>query len=321
MFDEAQRAFSADMVADKHRDWPDSLVRSEPELFVEICERIPEWSVLVGLIGEGQEIHLGEEEGLMQWRRALETCREPLRWTVHAPDGVEEVFAGSPIQVQRNQSLNLDTAIRFHLAGDLHLFVERLLGTGDSGEIQRLSEMLWAPSGDIAMGIRLWVTRELEVGKRYLRERYAEDMSARYGLMASARDKCLTAFGVDNEYMAMKNLKIGAWFTEGGEHPMSCRRLEKPVTEFQAQGLELDMALLAWGTDYLREGGAWSDRKARKYHQKGKTLPRDPFQMRQNAYRVLLTRGRDGTIVFVPPLQELDETWEFLLTSGFRELK
>ena len=168
VFDEAQRAFSADMVADKHRDWPDSLVRSEPELFVEICERIPEWSVLVGLIGEGQEIHLGEEEGLMQWRRALETCREPLRWTVHAPDGVEEVFAGSPIQVQRNQSLNLDTAIRFHLAGDLHLFVERLLGTGDSGEIQRLSEMLWAPSGDIAMGIRLWVTRELEVGKRYL---------------------------------------------------------------------------------------------------------------------------------------------------------
>lgn len=321
VFDEAQRAFSADMVADKHPDWPASLARSEPELFVGICERIPEWSVLVGLIGEGQEIHLGEEEGLSQWRRALETCREPSRWTVHAPVGVEKVFLGSPIRVQLNQALNLDTAIRFHLAGDLHRFVEKLLGSGNSGEIQQLSEILWAPSGDIAMGIRLWVTRDLELGKRYLRERYDEDTSARYGLMASARDKCLPAFGVDNEYMAMKNLKIGAWFTEGGEHPMSCRKLEKPVTEFQAQGLELDMALLAWGTDYLREGGTWSDRNARKYHRKGKTHARDPFQMRQNAYRVLLTRGRDGTIVFVPPLQELDETWEFLLTSGFRELK
>jgi hypothetical protein len=274
----------------------------------------------VGLIGGGQEIHIGEEEGLGQWRLALEGCQEPERWTVHAPTEVREVFDGCSLQVQWNPALNLDTAIRFHLAGDLHLFVERFLGQGDPAEIRELSELLWSPSGEMARGIRLWATRDLEVGKRYLRERYAEDTSARYGLMASARDKCLPAFGVDNEYQATKNLQIGAWFTEGEEHPMSCRRLEKPVTEFQAQGLELDMALLAWGTDYLRDNGAWSDRNARKYRPSGKTRPRDPSQMRQNAYRVLLTRGRDGTIVFVPSLRELDETWAYLLASGFREL-
>jgi hypothetical protein len=320
VFDEAQRAFSADMVADKHRDWPASVVRSEPELFVDICERIPEWSVLVGLIGGGQEIHLGEEEGLGQWRRALETCREPSRWTVHAPVGVEDVFGGSSLRIQWNPLLNLDTAIRFHLAGDMHRFVEGLLGPDNATMVRQLSEYLWAPRGDTAMGIRLWATRDLAVGKRYLRDRYAEDISARYGLMASARDKCLPAFGVDNEYQATKNIKIGAWFTEGEEHPMSCRRLEKPVTEFQAQGLELDMGLLAWGTDYIRKDDVWSDRNARKYRPSGRTRPRDPFQMRQNAYRVLLTRGRDGTIVFVPPLRELDETWEHLLASGFRKL-
>lgn len=320
VFDEAQRAFSADMVGDKHQEWPSSMVRSEPELFVEICERMPGWSVLVGLIGGGQEIHIGEEEGLGQWRGALESCQEPERWTVHAPTEVGEVFDRCSLQVQWNPALNLDTSIRFHLAGDLHHFIERFLGQGDPTEIRELSELLWAPSGEMAMGIRLWATRDLEAGKLYLRERYAEDTSARYGLMASARDKCLPAFGVNNEYQAMKNLQIGAWFTEGEEHPMSCRRLEKPVTEFQAQGLELDMALLAWGTDYLRDDGAWTDRNARKYRPSGKTRPRDPSQMRQNAYRVLLTRGRDGTIVFVPPLRELDETWGYLLASGFREL-
>lgn len=320
VFDEAQRAFSRDMVADKHREWPDSLVRSEPELFVEICERIPEWSVLVGLIGSGQEIHLGEEEGLDQWRKALESSREPGRWTVHAPAGIDSHFTRTVLDVRWNPTLNLDTAIRFHLAGDLHRFVESVLGDGDPATSRAISERLWAPEGSIAMGIRLWATRDLEAGKAYLRSRYAEQPDARHGILASSRDKCLPRFGVDNLFQASRTMNIGMWFTEEEAHPMSCRRLERTATEFQCQGLELDMALVAWGTDYLRESGSWTDQNARKYGRRGRTRPLDPFQMRQNAYRVLLTRGRDGTIVFVPPLAELDETWRHLLASGFREL-
>lgn len=323
VFDEAQRAFSADMVADKHPDWSESLVRSEPELFVQVCERIPEWSVLVGLIGGGQEIHVGEEEGLVQWRRALESSPDSSRWTVHAPAGLTDLFTGSALDVRWNPSLNLDTAIRFHLAGDLHRFVEAVLGSADPAASREVSELLWAPSGAMSLGIRLWATRELETAKAYLRERYAEHPSARYGLLASSRDKCLPVFGIDNAWGASRTMNVGMWFTEGDAHPMSCRRLDRAATEFQCQGLELDMALVAWGTDYLRESGVWTDRNARRYRPAGgsrRACAKNPFQMRQNAYRVLLTRGRDGTLVFVPPLSELDETWQHLLACGFRDL-
>jgi Uncharacterized conserved protein (DUF2075) len=82
--------------------------------------------------------------------------------------------------------------------------------------------------------------------------------------------------------------------------------------------LELDAVLLAWGTDYMRENGKWTNRKARGYLRSSRV--KDPFQLRMNAYRVLLTRGRDGTIVFIPPLPELEETRDYLVQSGFRPL-
>jgi hypothetical protein len=89
------------------------------------------------------------------------------------------------------------------------------------------------------------------------------------------------------------------------------------VTEFGAQGLELDATLLAWGADLLLTGGAWSNANARRYQRQ--TLVRDPFQLRLNAYRVLLTRARDVVVVFVPGLAELDETFACLASAGFKE--
>jgi len=91
------------------------------------------------------------------------------------------------------------------------------------------------------------------------------------------------------------------------------------VTEFGAQGLELDAVILAWGTDFVRADGRWSNTKARGYRRNAHV--RDPFQLRMNAYRVLLTRGRDATVVFVPPLAELDETCRYLTDNGFRLLR
>ena len=90
------------------------------------------------------------------------------------------------------------------------------------------------------------------------------------------------------------------------------------MTEFAAQGLELDAALLCWGSDLVREQSGWSIARARGY-KKG-SLVRDPYQLRLNAYRVLLTRGRDGTVIFVPPISQLDETWRYLRACGVSEL-
>lgn len=91
------------------------------------------------------------------------------------------------------------------------------------------------------------------------------------------------------------------------------------MTEFGAQGLELDGALVAWGTDFVMKDGRWDIERARTYRG-GVATVRDAAQLRTNAYRVLLTRARDCTVVFVPPLPVMDETYEFLRTCGFEEL-
>ncbi len=113
-------------------------------------------------------------------------------------------------------------------------------------------------------------------------------------------------------------MNYGPWYSENESDARSCRHLESAVTEFGAQGLELDAVLLAWGTDFIRGGNGWSNAKARGYRRGAHV--RNPFQLRVNAYRVLLTRGRDPTLVFVLPLPELDETFAYLSASGFRSL-
>jgi DUF2075 family protein len=163
------------------------------------------------------------------------------------------------------------------------------------------------------------MTRSLDVAKTYLRERYGEHRLARFGLVASSRDRDLVHFGVRNDFNWTKNVKVGPWYVDDEGSAVSCRQLEEVVTEFAAQGLELDSALLCWGSDLVREQGRWSISRARGY-KKG-SLVRNPFQLRLNAYRVLLTRGRDGTVLFVPPITQLDETWEYLIRSGVTELE
>ena len=154
--------------------------------------------------------------------------------------------------------------------------------------------------------------------KSYFHKRYAEAPAARYGLVASSRDKALAEWGIPNDYQSTKVMRLGPWYGDGDESHRSCRHLRECVTEFGAQGLELDGVLLAWGTDLLWTGDAWSNARA-KNHARG-THVRDPFQLRVNAYRVLLTRGRDGAVIFVPPLAELDATAARLQGHGVKVL-
>jgi DUF2075 family protein len=151
-----------------------------------------------------------------------------------------------------------------------------------------------------------------------LHERYSGAPDARYGLIASSKDKALAGLGIPNDFQSTKQVRYGRWYGEPADSEVSCRRLEACVTEFGAQGLELDASLLAWGTDLIWTGDRWSNEFARGY--KRGAAVRDPFQLRLNAYRVLLTRGRDATVVFVPQIAELDATFERLTASGFLEL-
>lgn len=311
IFDEAQRAFDADKMAETHKGHAST---SEPEQFIEFADRIPEWCVVVGLIGSGQEIHVGEEAGVGQWRTAVEGGARSAEWTVHVPPGLEEQFRGSRVPLECRTTLNLDTELRFHMASELHAYVDGLLNGAEpellAAQAARLNES----------GFHLRITRSLAEAKQYLRERYADDRDARFGIVASSKDKHLVDFGIPNDFQATKRVRVGPWYGDpedayGGQ---SCRLLETCVTEFGSQGLELDATLLAWGTDFRRDGGRWSNGLARGYKRGAKV--RDPFALRLNAYRVLLTRGRDGCVVFVPPLELLDETHEHLQACGWRSI-
>jgi Schlafen group 3, DNA/RNA helicase domain len=310
IFDEAQRAHDADQVAQVHGS-NDGL--SEPEHFIEFAERVPEWCVVVGLLGSGQEIHVGEEAGVGQWRTAVLGSTQRSSWTVHAPPGVEQEMVGVPA-LEIDPRLHLETELRFHLAQTVHPYVERLLADARPDVLQATASSL---EGD---GYTLRVTRDLEEAKHYLRDRYDSDPQARFGLVASSRDRDLVRFGIPNDWSSTQRLKYGPWFVEGDDDSLgrSCRALRDCVTEFGCQGLELDGALIAWGTDFILEEGQWTNRYARPYQQASRI--RDPLQLRRNAYRVLLTRARDGSTVFVPPIPILDETYGYLVQSGFRVL-
>lgn len=308
IFDEAQRAWDAEMVAAKGHT---SSGKSEPEHFVQFAQRIPQWCAIVGLIGTGQEIHLGEEGGLALWRKAVEESHMPGEWEVHGPPQLAELFADSNVPFVASPALALDAEIRFHLAQDVHPFVDALLRGAPQAARQHAARL-----GE--QGFHLRMTRRLDIAKGYLRERYAEHPLARFGLVASSRDKDLMHFGVRNDFNWTKHVKVGPWYVEGEGSATSCRQLEEVVTEFAAQGLELDAALLCWGSDLAWEGERWSSSRARGYR-KGSPV-RDPHRLRLNAYRVLLTRGRDGTIVFVPPIAVLDQTWEYLKACGIAEV-
>ncbi len=308
VFDEAQRAHDAERVAQVH-DQP--IGPSEPEHLLEFCARIPEWCVLVALIGDGQAIHTGEEGGIALWRDAVAKRAETESWTVHAANRLRGAFEGAVVSAQWNDALNLDTEIRFHLTPRVHAFVESLLESEEPEATHAIGDELHA-------GLhRFFATRSLDRAKEYLRARYSEAPESRFGLIASSKDKILPDFGVDNSFQTTKRLKVGPWYNRPAGDPLSCCRLETVATEFSAQGLELDAALLAWGSDLIRQQGQWTMAMSRGT----RGTVHDPLQLRKNVYRVLLTRGRDGAVVFLPDHRDLDETWSFLLASGFRELE
>lgn len=308
VYDEAQRAHDAEQVAYVHGG---DVGLSEPAHLLQFCLRVPRWNVLLGLIGTGQAIHIGEEAGLPLWRNALEQLDEPEKWTVHCAPMHAETFHGAAFALSVNPSLNLDKELRFHLSKDIHMFVGGLLDETTSIEkLRDISDSLWEQNH------RFLITRDLEVAREYVRERYQDAPLARYGLLASSKDKLLPAHGVDNTFQTTKRLRVGPWYNAPASDPLSCCKLEAVATEFASQGLELDFAVTAWGSDLRRLDGQWSDDLSGRYQRR----VRSRLTLRKNVYRVLLTRGRDGTAIFVPRTPELDETFAWLLSAGFRTI-
>jgi hypothetical protein len=250
---------------------------------------------------------------LRQWASAIAATGDAAQWVIHGPPAMAELFDG--LRFEPHVALSLDRTLRSHLAADVHRFVAGIVAGEAPGGLAALG------AGIEAAGFKSYATRDRGLAEAYLRERYREDRDARFGLLASSRDRDLVRFGVANDFQSTKRVRFGPWYGDGEDAPggRSCRHLRDCVTEFGAQGLELDAALVAWGTDFQRRDGAWSIARMARYQAKGAPV-RDAARLRANSYRVLLTRARDANVVFVPPLPELDETYAYLRAAGFREL-
>ena len=303
IFDEAQRAWDAERVRLKHDD-PNA--GSEPQAFVTFAERVPGWCVVIGLIGGGQEIHLGEEGGMGLWADAIATSEA--EWEVSGPPQFCEVFGAKGVTYTSSEDLHLAQSVRFHFAAALSDWATGVVS--DNPDVAQLA----AIAKDLATkGYQLRVTRTLRTAKELLWKKYEHLPEARFGLLHSSRDKRIA--DVIDIPQRRRFGWIGPWYADPAESPESCRRLAQPISEFEAQGLELDHTLLIWGTDFVLNDAAWGNALAKKYLSTSKV--QNPIQLRRNAYRVLLTRGREGLIICLPHfLDELDETFDFFAAAG-----
>lgn len=299
VFDEAQRAWDANYMMIKK-----SVPYSEPELLISIGEKIHGWAALVGLIGHGQEIHTGEEAGIPGWFKAIESEHATSNWKVYAPPRFANEFPGR--EIIQHEELDLNRTLRSKQAEELHSWVAALL-TGKLREANSIADRI------AHQNFPIFVTRNLDEAKEYVSERFAGETSKRYGILASSKDRVLPAYGIKNDFQSTKMVKNAKWYNNSLGEEGSCCNFEDVVTEFGCQGLELDMAIVAWGNDFLWSGSAWELRKMRTM------IPQeDPFQLRLNSYRVLLTRSREGLVIFVPPTSEFDATEHALLAAGAR---
>lgn len=297
VFDEAQRAWDSSYMMLKK-----NVPYSEPELLIAIGEKIDGWSTLVGLIGHGQEIHTGEEAGIVGWFNAINSEHAKSEWKVYAPPRFANDFPGK--KVIEHEELDLNRTLRSKQAEDLHSWVAALLN-GDLSAANMSAEKIWMQNFPI------FITRNLDEAKEYVSQRFEGELGKRYGILASSKDRVLPQFGIKNDFQSTKMVKNSKWYNNNLGEQGSCCNLEETVTEFGCQGLELDMAIVAWGNDFLWNGSAWELRNMRT------RIPQvDPHQLRLNSYRVLLTRSREGLIIFIPPLLEFDATAHALLAAG-----
>ncbi len=272
---------------------------SEPEFLISCLDRHKDWAVVVCLIGGGQEIHTGEA-GIGEWAQSL--LRSFPKWHVHISPHLHdsEYGAGSVLKlldgrpnVSQNAALHLSVSMRSFRAEQVSSFVKLALDIEEQSAAQVLQQVLHR--------YPIVLTRDLQIAKKWLKEQARG--SERYGIVVSSEAQRLKPHAID---IRPKTDPIH-WFLDGKEDVRSSYYLEDVATEFQVQGLELDWACVVWDADFRFAADGW------KHHSfvgnKWNRIKKDSRQMYlKNAYRVLLTRARQGMVIVVPDGDDNDQT-------------
>jgi len=321
VFDEAQRAWDQAQATRDGQRRKSHLSLSEPAHTLEIMARHDGWSVIVALIGNGQEINTGEA-GLAEWGRVIAAAPSwravAARRSTTAADPAQRLAEGAAPWLAFDDDLDLQTPIRSLRSSRGTEWVDAVL-RGDARAARAIAEA--TPE------LPYYITRDASAWRAALRARTRG--LRRAGLVASAGARRLRAEG-----LGVQVPDIADWFLKRWPDIRSSDALETFATEYDCQGLELDVVGLAWGGDFLRHAGQWRARRFVGHHWQ---IVRGAEEQRYilNTYRVLLTRARYETIIWVPPgsarddpfhdatrpSAEMDALADFLLASGAKPLE
>lgn len=310
IFDEAQRSWDEPNLSDfmKKKKGIPNFKMSEPEFLISAMDRHKDWAVIICLVGGGQEIYKGEA-GITTWFEALKHYPD---WVIHISERLtdEEYIGNRPLnklitnkQLIINNNLHLSVDLRSFRAENLSKFVKALV---DNDKIT--ARELYK---ELNKTYPLVMTRNLTVAKQWVINKARGN--ERYGLIASSEGKRLRAEGI----WVPSTINNVAWFLYGKENVDSSYYLEVPASEFKIQGLEIDYAVLAWDADFRYENGEFN------YYQFRTAWQHKHDEMKKmylkNAYRVLLTRARQGLIIYIPEGNDDDPTTHSSLYNGTYE--
>lgn len=293
IFDEAQRAWTKEELQRfmKEKKGIKNFPYSEPEYLISCMDRRNDWGVVVCLVGNGQSINKGEA-GLKEWIESI--YRHYLSWDVYMSEHLISSGEISDNDIKSIHSsliscneLHLNMSMRSFRSEKVSIFINQLLNLDKENAKATLKELVNYP---------IVLTRSLETAKRWLKE-HARG-SERYGILASSKGERLKAININVRYQP----DFVHWFLEDNSDIRSSNALEDTLTEFKVQGLEIDWACVAWDADLRlnKQHTEWQHcqlRSGTKWQNINKKINQE-YQI--NAYRVLLTRARQGMVIVVP---------------------
>lgn len=322
IFDEAQRAWTKTHLANwlSRKKGIASFPMSEPEFLIWSLNLREDWAVVVCLVGGGQEINTGEA-GIGEWLRAINAnfpdwnvfISDQLTGKEYAEGELEDLLQANA-HVMRNKNLHLAVSMRSFRAEQLSNFIHHMLD-GNVNQAQALLKTLKSKYPIV-------ITRDLDTAKIWLRKQ--KRGTERYGIVVSSQAQRLRPLAID---VRCKPDTVH-WFLDDITDIRSSLFLEDAASEFDVQGLELDWTCLVWDGDLRRKGKVWQNFtfKGNKW-QNIRSEESRAYQI--NAYRVLLTRARQGMVICVPEgnpadatrLPEFyDGTYEYLKQIGLDEI-
>lgn len=321
IYDEAQRSWNSEKIADfmKNKKGIADFNYSEPEFLISTLDRHKDWAVVICLIGGGQEINDGEA-GLPEWFKAL---RERFNyWDVYVSNNLKDEYLIDNTWKDLIRDLNLKYVPDLHLSVSLRSFRSPHV----SGFIKALLDNDLIKSKKLYSSIKenypIKLTRNLDTAKKWVKDK--SKGSEKYGLLATSGGLRLKAEGI----FVKNKVNVANWFLNDKEDVRSCYALEDVITEFDVQGLELDYSIVAWDADLRMINGKWEYKKFRGSKWNNINKPDDRLYLK-NSYRVLLTRSRQGMIIFIPKGSDSDATrakvfydgtYEYLKNIGIEEL-